>query len=103
MVDVADSKISGEKLPTQTTVESKKISKPIPGTTLKCLEDPSFEFDSHKPVENETCTSQPPPAKKPAYRVLEGDILFKPHFIVLFSNLFYVRIYFVSSILTPVF
>jgi hypothetical protein len=75
MVNVTDGKVSEEKLPTQPTVESKNISKPIPGTTLKCLEDPSFEFDSHKPVDNETCTSQPPPAKKPAYRVLEGNIL----------------------------
>ena len=67
MVNVTEGKVSEEKLPTQPTVESKNISKPIPGTTLKCLEDPSFEF--------ETCTSQPPPAKKPAYRVLEGNIL----------------------------
>ena len=74
MVNVADGKVSEEKVPTQPTVQSKNISKPIPGTTLKCLEDPSFEFDGHNTVENETRTSQPPPAKKPAYRVLEGSI-----------------------------
>ena len=73
-VNVIEGNGSQETSSTQPTAESKNISKPIPGTTLKCLEDPSFEFDSHKPVENETCTSQPPPAKKPAYRVLEGKL-----------------------------
>ena len=57
------------------TAEPANASKPIPGTTLKCLEDPSFEFDNNTTVENETCANQPPPAKKPAYRVLEGNII----------------------------
>ena len=47
------------------------------GTSLKCLEEPSFEFEAsnetttakHAPVEA-TSTSGPPP-KKPSYRVLE--------------------------------
>ena len=59
----------------EANVESANVSKPIPGTTLKCLEDPSFEFDGHAAGENESCANQPPPAKKPAYRVLEGTFL----------------------------
>ena len=67
-------KPADEKLLTQATAESKNMNKAIPGTTLKCLEDPSFEFDTHKSLGTESCTNQPPPAKKPAYRVLEGRI-----------------------------
>ena len=74
MVNVIEGVVSGDGQHTNPSNESKDISKPIPGTTLKCLEDPSFEFEGHKPVENSTYSSQPPPAKKPAYRVLEGKI-----------------------------
>ena len=65
---------NGPKCPKTSTVEKSNISKPVPGTTLKCLEDPSFEFDTnlHKSLSNDSCSNQPPPAKKPAYRVLEG-------------------------------
>ena len=66
---------SDEKPGSQAAAESANASKPIPGTTLKCLEDPSFEFESNAPVETETCINQPPPAKKPAYRVLEGTFI----------------------------
>ena len=56
------------------------------------MEDPSFEFDNNTTVENETCANQPPPAKKPAYRVLEGNIiafditLLNADFILTYSN-----------------
>ena len=66
---------SDDKPGSQAAAESANASKPIPGTTLKCLEDPSFEFESNAPVETETCINQPPPAKKPAYRVLEGTFV----------------------------
>ena len=40
---------------------------------MKCLDDPSFEFEGNSNhTENDVCASQQPPAKKPAYRVLEG-------------------------------
>ena len=53
------------------------LTKPVPGTTLKCLDDPSFEFEL-KPkdtLENANPSNQQPPAKKPAYRVLEGTLI----------------------------
>ena len=40
---------------------------------MKCLDDPSFEFErNNSPTDNDVGASQQPPAKKPAYRVLEG-------------------------------
>ena len=73
---------SDEKPGSQAAAESANASKPIPGTTLKCLEDPSFEFESSAPVETETCINQPPPAKKPAYRVLEGTFINRIFFLI---------------------
>lgn len=76
------------KFPTQNYTITKKfflrhlLFKPIPGTTLKCLEDPSFEFESSAPAETETCINQPPPAKKPAYRVLEGKFINRVSFLI---------------------
>ena len=71
-------KPSNEKTHIEAPDELENISKSIPGTTLKCLEDPSFEFDTTQaPVKAESCTNQSPPAKKPAYRVLEGKTTIK--------------------------
>ena len=73
---------SDEKPGSQAAAESANASKPIPGTTLKCLEDPSFEFESSAPAETETCINQPPPAKKPAYRVLEGKFINRISYLI---------------------
>ena len=66
--------ISGENSASQPLPESSDSrTKSIPGSTLKCLDDPSFEFEGNSiPTDNDICASQQPPAKKPAYRVLEG-------------------------------
>ena len=58
-----------------------QMVKPVPGTSLKCLDDPSFMFDAGKaaaaPVAAAAAvaplppTSEAPAKKKPMYRVLE--------------------------------
>ena len=68
--------------------EEKKVpeTKVVPGTTLKCLEDPSFEFEpkqappkkpSYRVLEDPTMDdmANPPAAKKPTYKVLEDPML----------------------------
>ena len=92
---------SDEKPGSQAAAESANASKPIPGTTLKCLEDPSFEFESNAPVETETCINQPPPAKKPAYRVLEGTFVIR--ILFLYNNKIYGSLVMIYDIFMSIF
>lgn len=49
----------------------------VPGTSLRCLEDPSFAFDASPkviPPPQPVATAQPLP-RKPAYRVLEDPMM----------------------------
>lgn len=44
--------------PAQTNPEPARFDKPVPGSTLRCLEDPDFESDINSPVGSRNVASE---------------------------------------------